>query len=436
MMYRQQSPLDVNLISDRTVDTVSGISIGLDDVPDEVPFGSIHDFKIDGFNPFWDFDVSAKNGSAIIEGEYVRYAAPPNVDEDTDTITLKVTINPDSTIYMYGTRGFENDYLIDGNGKITFIQEVLDDRTTSLSTIERLEEYRDSYHGYMKAAKDSVKITPMVGVDYSNNSIDSTGFKINEFFSDSLHLQKSWKDSPPIQGGIESYNLPHDTNLGAPWSDPSRNRETVFPFVEVRDGVPYVLFKNRNSNIDEAEGDVDRGYRYKGAVGSSLIVKKDASKTTIIFEFDLKIGLYELEAVIPEEILSLCITSLTVEAVLKGRPEGHTFLWEQISGDTSEVFWESDPTSKDLAIRIGQIKVDRVFRLWISKGTKYEKSYDLLIYGTPADTINTLPLYNEHNFNNVGVNQATSSHHGRPIVITAPRLWVNDMKIRFIDKVR
>lgn len=435
-MRKQLSPLDVNLISDRTIDTVSEISINLENVPEEVPFGSMHDFKIEGFNEFWEFEVSAEHGTTVLNEDTIRYVAPPTAQYKVDTISVTVTVNPDSTIYMYGTRGFENDYIIDGAGQITFIQEVLDIRGTPLSVVQRFEAMRDSYHGYMNAAKASVTVKPMVGVDYENNSMESNSFKIEEKFKEYTHLESSWKEKPPLSGGTENYNVPADTTFKSSWSDPNRNRETVLPNVEIRNGTPFMLFKPRNSNIDEAAGNVNDGYRYQGAIGSSLGVKKEASKTKIRFDFEINIGLYDLEAVIPKEILSLCITSLSVESILRGNPEGHTFLWEQISGDTSEIFWESDPTDKDLAISIGQIKVDREFRLWISKGTKYEKSYVLLVYGTPSDTVNTLPLYNEHNFSNVDVNQGTSSHHGRPIVITAPRLWVNDMKIRFIDKVR
>ena len=87
---------------------------------------------------------------------------------------------------------------------------------------------------------------------------------------------------------------------------------------------------------------------------------------------------------IPTEKVNFCQIYVTLEAKVFGTLDGHTFEWEQISG--SAVQWVYDRNA--LSTTYTQtLRDDKVFLFWIDKGTLFERSFRVSVYGSPTDKV-------------------------------------------------
>ena len=79
----------------------------------------------------------------------------------------------------------------------------------------------------------------------------------------------------------------------------------------------------------------------------------------------------------------ICATDVDLEAIIIGDTEGHTFWWDQISGNP--IVWTT-PRDGTTASYNNPTTIfdDKVFRFWIGKGTPDEQYDDINIYGTPT----------------------------------------------------
>ena len=189
----------------------------------------------------------------------------------------------------------------------------------------------------------------------------------------------------------------------------------------------FFEFVPRNSNVTSSDGDVNTGYRQKYAAGGSLAITRGPDSFSRTDEFYIPIDLWELQAIVPDEIITLCLITLEIIPVLRGIPEGHTFEWEQIKGDQSTVTWITPKNQKDTIIDFGGIKVDRTFRFWVSRGTRYEKFYDIVVYGTPIDRITTI---NCRDMISVSGNHLNiKEHNTTPILLDHERVWHKQLRV-------
>ena len=87
---------------------------------------------------------------------------------------------------------------------------------------------------------------------------------------------------------------------------------------------------------------------------------------------------------LPTEKVNFCQIYVTLEAKVFGTLAGHTFEWEQISG--SAVQWVYDRNA--LSTTYTQtLRDDKVFLFWIDKGTLFERSFRVSVYGSPTDKV-------------------------------------------------
>lgn len=424
--YIQYSPLDVNLEVDRSSNIVADLTVVLK-YPPIIRFGEEVVFTIENYNTLVQYAVSCERGNVRIEDDLIYYTAPDSLGNGHDQLYVDIGVNPIQLAYFKSSNG---DYFYNADGLVSFTDEVLtDDSPDSQTYKDFIKEVQESHDDLLALAKKNTPVARIQHYDYSaNKPMKSESFDIGSVFGQWSSEQRSWQDDGVPSGGVEGYHLPSNINLK---TSPLRS---INGLIE-KDGKFIATFKSRNSNTDEAAGNVNTGYRYPGAIGSSLTVIKTGDTNNRRFVFDIPLDLYALVAIVPEEILSLCITSLEIRPILQGIPDGHTFLWEQISGDETDVEWLSNPTDVDLVVNLGKKKTDRVFRFWISKGTKYERYYDVIVYGTPRDEIAGSPSAN-NNFEITGTNIGTARHETRPILLTAERLWLKEFKVQFIDKIR
>lgn len=428
LKYTQYSNLDLNIEVDRSSNVAIDLSVILR-YPPIIRFGEEVQFVIENWQRLATYEVDANRGTARVEDDIIYYKAPDDYGSGNDTLYVTMTIEPVKISYFPGD-GVSTDYYYDEAGVVHFVQDRLDDPDEKEGFKEYLERLRKYHQMYIDEAADGAPVIRLQHYAYTEeNTLEGADYRIEETFGEWAHVQRSWKDDGPPAGGYEQYHVPSNVDL-TPNKLPN-----LYGLKDKTDRTFQFGFKSRNSNEDEALGNVLEGYRYYGAIGSAVIITNTGDNNRRTFEFDIPLDLYDLTAIVPPEILSLCITSLEIKPILQGIPDGHTFLWEQISGNTSEVTWISDPTDVDLVISLGKIKTDRVFRFWISKGTKYEKYYDVIVYGTPRDEIVGLPSAN-NNFEVMGTNLGTGKHETRPILLTAERLWIKELNVKFIDKVR
>lgn len=81
-----------------------------------------------------------------------------------------------------------------------------------------------------------------------------------------------------------------------------------------------------------------------------------------------------------EDQIITCATNVTLEATVLGDITGHTFLWEQLTGDPVNWLTPQD----QFVVQFEQINTDdKSFRFWIDKGTPFEQFDDVWTYNTP-----------------------------------------------------
>lgn len=81
----------------------------------------------------------------------------------------------------------------------------------------------------------------------------------------------------------------------------------------------------------------------------------------------------------------VCDAIVYLSASIIGNTFGHTFLWEQISGDIITITQNSNTTAYYMTDGTTR---DRIFRFWVDKGKYNEQFQDLIIYATPTSIVN------------------------------------------------
>ncbi len=81
-----------------------------------------------------------------------------------------------------------------------------------------------------------------------------------------------------------------------------------------------------------------------------------------------------------------CAFEVTLTATVNGNLQGHTVLWEQLSGDTQIVFVTPVNQTTVTYNIVGGGSSDRLFRFYIDKGTPLEQFDDVVVWGTPTET--------------------------------------------------
>jgi hypothetical protein len=277
-----------------------------------------------------------------------------------------------------------------------------------------------NYAEAMEAAVDhNPPLPPLPIRPESNDDNIEVPFNPSSLFGTRVGSRLVGTKSKPTDP-LNDYFLPSDEDTSP----------DALPFLyEVKDGIWNS--RARNSNISEDTGNVYNGYRTPGAVGGSLTVLRNAPQIEKTIEIEFDIGLWDLEAALPDEILSLCLTTLEIQPVLRGIETGHTFEWEQVSGDQSQVFWITPKNQKDMQINIGDLKVDRVFKFYISRGTEYEKEYTLVLYGTPLSNINSSPNHPKP-FGVMDNHLNIQVHDTKPILLDHMRIWHKKLRINIV----
>jgi hypothetical protein len=88
----------------------------------------------------------------------------------------------------------------------------------------------------------------------------------------------------------------------------------------------------------------------------------------------------------PIEIFAPCSQTLTLEAVvISGRPEGHTFLWELVSGP--QVVFITDVNQLTVTCDLLSISSDRIFKCTIDKERKIEQVHYFQFWATAVDRV-------------------------------------------------
>lgn len=409
--YFKQTPYDVDLYVDRTADIQDDLMIDVRG-PSTIRVGEDAMYEIVDYDPSNEYEVTAIGADVTVELPYIHAVATGQAGTDVKIIVkltardvYRIVIFPDGTIY------FED-------GRLSSVDEIME------SNDIRLKAYVENMLSqYPNLVKDSFKSD-------GKPSVSQLNFDIRKIFGNSIKPIR-WTDShSDKKAGINEPFLPHDNNYA--------DSESAFIYeTKTQADKKYITFKPRNSNIDEAAGNVNTGYRYKGAQGSSLSIYEGDPRITKIEEFAFPIKLWELIAAMPDDVMALCMTSVEVIPYLIGNREGHVFLWEIISGDPGEITWVTHPEDKDLIINIGDRKLDIKFRFWISKGTEYEKYYDIMIYATPRDIAvvspivrNELSVLWDHESKGELV---FSSYKTTPILLTARRLLQKDMRLTILE---
>lgn len=420
--FTKQSPLDVDLWVDRAAKPGQLLTLDLE-VPPVIRLGETVQMRIVDYDATQTYTIQPMYGSARVFENVIEYTAPgylpPGNNEQLD-ITVETEVKslvylPDGTIYDINGQVF-------GPNKRGLIP---------LWAVDMVNRITIDYEKLMRDAKNSVpRMLPPGIVDIGDvPTINADEFRVHEFFP--LVEQRRWQNDDPPSGGVEDYNVPHNVDTTA------NDSPYIYRLKTVKQGddiIEFQTFESRNANTDEALGNVNEGYRYPGAIGSSLSVFSSGDELDKTFRVSVPIDLWELEAIVPDELMSLCVTNIEIVPIFRGIEDGHTFLWEQISGDPGDVEWLSDPTDSILILKFGEIKVDRVFRFWISKGTKWERYYDVVIYATPREVLNGHPNTNNQ-FTVTGPVLNIHRHDTRPILLTGERITNNRLRAVFIETI-
>jgi hypothetical protein len=397
--------LDKDIIIDRTYVSVPEPVVL--NIPAKIQIQTSRIFFIENWNSFDTYEVSFSAGVWTVNQNVITYTSPntfSDIFQGKILLSIKVTKAPEE-----GTVLFQDGTVYNESQIVSKAEKQLDGTLKVGDNKIDLEKVISS----SPVPFSSLPI-PSTIVFSSNTKLNS--FNPSDIFGDlgSRKLQKT-KDK---NGNVVDYYLPSEFNK-LPDDAPNLYNLKDGKFL----GIP------RNSNVTESEGDVFSGYRKKGEVGSSLAVIRNEAVRDKTFDFNFDLHLQELEAVLPEEVVSLCISSIEFQPVLRGLAEGHTYLWEQISGDQTTVTWLTPKNQKDVVIDFGGVKTDRIFRFWISKGTEYEKHYDVFMYGTPIDKISNAPQFGDPiGLQNNHLNIKT--HDAKPILLSYDNIWFKQLRVQ------
>lgn len=404
MIYKPSYKLDVDLVVDRTKvvepDDIVLIS------PPSLKIRSSYVFRIANYVPRDIYDIHFSVGTWTFNHGFIHYTTP-----DDYYGPLKLTIKQTKAPFQ-GYVLFDDGTIYLEDGTIGKAEKAPDGKWVYDYQYSDYEEDSKKYHVDPSPLPiPTTRVYPETSKlgDYTPSDIfgDLGSYKLNKTLSKLKN------------GSLMDYFLPSEF-VKTP-------NERKF-FYKTKDGKFIAI--PRNSNVTESRGDIFSGYRKPGEVGGSLTVIKNPDQLERIFEWDFEILLWDLEAIVPDEIISICLTTVEFTPVLRGIATGHTYLWEQISGDQSTVTWLTPKNQKDVVIDLGNLKVDRVFRFWISKGTRYEKHYDIYLYGTPFEhlshSVTAMGVGAHQNHLNIKV------HECSPIVLSYDNIWNKQLRVNIV----
>jgi hypothetical protein len=373
--------------------------------PETLKVQSNYVFEILNYDPKDTYIVNFSKGTWTQNNQYIRYTTPSDY---YGPLKLSITVKKGG---VEGVVFYEDGTVYTEDGTIDKAEKLPDGRW----------KYKSTYCDYDNDKKKYE--VPLPPLPFSSTRKYDKIYELGAYDPSRIFgiLAGSRKtDSKEKSGGFLDYHLPSELN-----SQPDERKY----FYKTKDG--KFLTVPRNSNVTESGGDIFSGYRKPGEVGGSLTVYRGPDQLERTFEWDFEILLWDLEAFVPDEIIAQCLTSVGFTPVLRGVATGHTYLWEQISGDTSSVTWLTPKNQKDVVINLGGLKVDRVFRFWISKGTRYEKHYDIYLYGTPLEkvswtTTTGLISGNQQNHINLKVHECT------PILLHYEIIWSKQLRVNIV----
>lgn len=119
-----------------------------------------------------------------------------------------------------------------------------------------------------------------------------------------------------------------------------------------------------------------------------------------------------------EDSVFTCRSVVTMTADIFGDPRGHTFQWEQISGEPVEFLSALDQPEMMFTF---DVKEDKQFRFWIDKGTRLEQYDDVWAWQTPTEQHYVRSLLPK------------STHWARPLDSTAQTNSAVHQMIEFTD---
>lgn len=82
-----------------------------------------------------------------------------------------------------------------------------------------------------------------------------------------------------------------------------------------------------------------------------------------------------------------CNNIVMLSATVLGDPTGHTFEWEQISGEP--VIWLESVYQTNVLFQQPATKDDKIFHFVVDKGKNIEKRYEVLVTSMPTDILTT-----------------------------------------------
>lgn len=340
--------LDVDLVADRRTSSVPD-AVGLVVPEEDITSGGTYEFTLTGWKPDGNYTITVDHGEIQLQLPKIIYTAPTDY---VGLVVMKVVqkdavsgrvVFPDGTSYDEDGNVFHSDYP---------------------STVE------------VVAADE---ITPPVPTNEDGGpvgSISLESFSVTSLFGDIGSVEVSSDREQTKNGNVADYYLNSEQNK-QPDQQPYLYRVDHERFL----GIP------RNSNVTGSGGNIFVGYGTEGGVGGSLKVIRGSNNEERVDVVEFEIVSRLIDAIMPENIVSLCLTTATFTPIIKGEMKGHTFEWEQVGGDTSSITWLTPKNQISMTVAIGTIKVDRTFRFWIDKGTKFQKWYDVNIWSTPREEV-------------------------------------------------
>lgn len=401
--------LDRDLVSDRRRKAQSDpLKIN---IPDDIRMSTKVVFEILGHEPDNTYKIQFDRGQWTYANGIIEYQAP------AEPGPVKLTITHANGV-LFGFVIYRNGTVYDEKGNIS--QKDIKDGKLDYNGVEV------DYDAVASQPIELPAIEPPVATNHdggvNSGASDLLTFNVADMFGDLDGKKYRVELESRKNGNFIDYELP---------SESSKQPDAIAGVYSLNDdggiaGVP------RNSNVVGSGGNIFDGYREEGAVGGSLKVIKgdEIEERTDVWIFEVTNN--ALEAIMPDNLVALCLTNITVNPKLVGNPEGHTFLWEQIKGDDTSVTWLTPKNQPNISIEIGAIKTDRTFRFWISKGTKYERYYDYHLYGTPFENIpmfsTTPPPHGFGNFLNIMDKNTT------PILLWHQNIWNKQLRLRIKRK--
>lgn len=405
-MIFQPKRLDVDIEVDRSKKHIPD-PIDLT-IPDEMSAGQEYELIIQDYNPKDTYDITFSDGDHQFDTErgVIIYQAPTGVTE------VDLDIHHIAT-HMQGSVIFPDGSSYDEYGKMGKVRK----------HSGKNWEHAGGFLDYQKVESTKSEIeAALPPIPAQRNFKEPDPIRLGEFDLNAIFGTMGSKQFKKVQegkinGAVFDYYLPSE-------SEKRKDEKKYLYDVEGDEvvGVP------RNSNVTGSGGDVFSGYRSKGDVGSSLKIIRRPDEIDRWNHWKLEIQSDDLEALMPDDIIALCLTGVTFSPILRGNPKGHTFWWEQVSGDTSNIIWLTPRNQPEISLELGPLKVDRVFRFWIDKGTKREKHYDIAIYGTPFERL--YHLYKAKHANDQGNFLNMVRYNTTPILLSYQNVWNKQLRIQ------